>query len=339
MNISIIGGDLRIARLAQICSKEGKNVYTYGLEDFFKTVVEDKIILCKSLEEALEKSNLIISGMPFSKDNVYVNSPFTHEKIAIQELKNNLDGKTFIAGGIPKEFYNEDIKNIDLLDNEKLTILNAIATVEGTIKIVIDEREETIFESNVLICGFGRIGKILCNRFKALGAKVYCSARKEKDLTWIRENGCIPINYKELTYLGKYFDIVINTVPIMIIGKKELNSFKENVLIVDVASKPGGVDKDYADKIGIKAIHELGIPGKELPTSAAKYIKEVIDIFLNRRMDAEWFYCNLVEKIAESYDNEKLEIPNVTLNAYCFYGTCDNYVTKIDEFISEYTTI
>lgn len=82
-----------------------------------------------------------------------------------------------------------------------------------------------------------------------------------------------------------------------------------------------------------------GINGEEGELLIHLTGKEIIDIFLNRRMDAEWFYCNLVEKIAESYDNEKLEIPNITLNAYCFYGTCDNYTTKIDEFISEYTTI
>ena len=35
MNISIIGGDLRIARLAEMYAKENYNIYTYGLEDFF----------------------------------------------------------------------------------------------------------------------------------------------------------------------------------------------------------------------------------------------------------------------------------------------------------------
>ena len=35
MNISIIGGDLRIVRLAEMYAKEGKQVYTYGLEKYF----------------------------------------------------------------------------------------------------------------------------------------------------------------------------------------------------------------------------------------------------------------------------------------------------------------
>ena len=138
-------------------------------------------------------------------------------------------------------------KCIDLLKDESLTILNAIPTVEGTIKLIIDKREETIHESTILICGFGRIGKILCKDFKALGANVYCAARKESDFAWIREQGYIPISYAEIPEIGPKIDIIINTVPHMILSEKELKSLKSNVLIVDVASLPGGIDKNIEE--------------------------------------------------------------------------------------------
>ena len=35
MNISIIGGDSRIAKLAEMYAEEKCNVYTYGLEKYF----------------------------------------------------------------------------------------------------------------------------------------------------------------------------------------------------------------------------------------------------------------------------------------------------------------
>ena len=307
MNISIIGGDLRIIRLAEMYAKEKNKIYTYGIEKYFdndiknikrkneKEHIEDlkngkiltnsnesdekennKIILCNNIKEAVEKSDIVISGMPFSKDDININAPFSQEKIKIADLKNEINNKTFIAGGIPKEFYNGKIHNFDLLQNEKLTILNAIPTVEGTIKIAIEEREETIFESNVLICGFGRIGKILCDRFKSLGANVYCAARKESDLVWIRENRYIPITYDKLPEIGEKLDLIINTVPTLIFKERELNSLKKDVLIIDVASNPGGIDKDYAQKKKIKVITALGIPGKQMPKTAAKFIKEVI---------------------------------------------------------------
>ena len=264
MNISIIGGDLRIVRLAEMYSLENKknvNVFTYGLEKYFKSKTEinpstsdngqveinsnnEKIKICNTLEEAISISNIIISGMPFSQDKIFVNTPFSNEKIEIKELAGFLESKTFIAGGIPDSIKeNNKIKSIDLLESEELTILNAIPTVEGAIKIAIEEREETIYESTVLICGYGRIGKILCDRFREMGANVYCAARKDTDLAWIREKRCIPIRYDELYKYAKEFDVVINTVPTKILNKNELDSFRRDVTIIDLASKPGGVDE------------------------------------------------------------------------------------------------
>lgn len=277
MNISIVGGDLRIIRLAEMYAQEGKNVYIYGLEKYFLESNLPNIELCQSLKEAVINSDIVISGMPFSKNGENVNAPFSSSQIKIKDLKNELNNKTFIAGGIPKDFYDEKIKNVDLLQIDELTILNAIPTVEGAIKIAIEEREETIHESNVLICGFGRIGKILCNRFKALGANVYCAARKDTDLAWIREKRYFPLRYVELCDYAPKFNIVINTVPTIIIKEKELDCLNKDVLIIDVASAPGGIDKEYAEKKKIKVITALGIPGKEMPKTAASYIKKIID--------------------------------------------------------------
>ena len=262
MNISIIGGDLRIAKLAEIYSKDQNdiNIFTYGLEKYFRENT-NKIKKCDDINESVEASNIIISGMPFTRDERTVNAPFSKKEIEVTNLKKIVGGKTFIAGGIPNDFYlNGDINLIDLMKNEELTILNAIPTVEGTIKIVIEEREETIHESNVLVCGFGRIGKILCDRFCALGANVYCSARKESDLAWIREKRYIPLKYDEIIKFASRFDIVINTVPSLVIKKEELDSFNKEIIVIDVASNPGGIDKEYAKENGIKVITALGIP-------------------------------------------------------------------------------
>ncbi len=202
MNISIIGGDLRIIRLAQNYAKEGNTVYLYGLEQYFNNLKIDKNIrMCNNMEEAINFSKYIISSIPLTRDNVYVNAPYSKEKIKLADLLkifSSMENTYFISGKIPKEFYNENIQIMDLTENEEFNILNSIPTVEGTIKIIIQEREETIHESNILICGFGRIGKILCNRLKALGARVFCSARKEADLAWIREEGYIPLQYNEI---------------------------------------------------------------------------------------------------------------------------------------------
>ena len=216
--------------------------------------------------------------MPLSKDNVILNAPYSKEEIRLNEIYNKIENKTFIAGGIPDEFCeNKTIQNIDLLQSEFLTILNAILTAEGTIKVVIEETEKAIFESNVMILGYGRIGKILCKNFRDLGAKVYGVARKEKDLIWIREEKCIPITYDEIEKEAKNMDIMINTVPSLVITEKIIKKLQKDCIIIDIASAPGGVDKNIAKRYKIKQITALGLPGKIAPLTAAKFIKETIE--------------------------------------------------------------
>ena len=82
MNISIIGGDLRIIRLAEMYARENNNVYVYGLEKYFENNSNyENIIECNNLDDVINKSKVIISSMPFSSDGKIVNSPFSKEKI------------------------------------------------------------------------------------------------------------------------------------------------------------------------------------------------------------------------------------------------------------------
>ena len=68
------------------------------------------------------------------------------------------------------------------------------------------------------------------------------------------------------------FDIIINTIPTMIINKEILDSLNTNTLILDLASLPGGTDFEYAKSINIKTIHYLGVPAKVSSRSAANAI-------------------------------------------------------------------
>ena len=51
---------------------------------------------------------------------------------------------------------------------------------------------------DILIVGFGRIGKILCKTLDGLGANVYCEARKYSDIAWIKAYGYNPIHINDL---------------------------------------------------------------------------------------------------------------------------------------------
>lgn len=165
----------------------------------------------------------------------------------------------------------------DLMDFEKLVIYNTIATAEGTIKEAITNTDITIQNSNILILGFGRVAKEVALKFKALGANVTCSARKESDLAWIKVLGYNLLNINYLKGKISNYDIIINTVPSMILDKEELSELNKNTLIIDLASRPGGVNFELAKQIGIKYVWALALPGRIAPKTSAEYIKECIN--------------------------------------------------------------
>jgi dipicolinate synthase subunit A len=109
-----------------------------------------------------------------------------------------------------------------------------------------------------------------------IGANVHVEARNYSDLAWIKNNGYIPVHQKELNkYLPK-MNIVFNTIPQMILNKELLKSINSNCIIIDIASKPGGVDLDAAKELGVKVISAMGLPGKIAPVTAAMVIRDTI---------------------------------------------------------------
>lgn len=273
-NFFIVGGDMRMFYLAKKLTNDGNNVKLMGFEKIgYENMLNNNIKMAHSINE-VEKSDIIVSSVPLSMDNENIYAPFSNNNIKLREL----EGKKVIAGKLPNY-----IDGLDILKDERTTVFNAIPTVEGAIAKAINETAITINNSNVLVLGYGRIGKILCDRLKHMGAKVYCMARKEKDLTWIETLGYKPIKMKELNKSLCKMKIIFNTVPNMILDKSRVVLLKKETVIIDLASQNGGVDFDSCKKLGIKAIQYLGIPGKTAPQTVAEYIK----MFIYKELDKQ----------------------------------------------------
>ena len=76
------------------------------------------------------------------------------------------------------------------------------------------------------------------------------------------------------------FDIIINTIPHIILNKEKLKLLKRDCLIIDIASNPGGVDRKAVKEIGIKLIWALSLPGRVAPITSAEFIKETLENIL-----------------------------------------------------------
>lgn len=269
--IGMIGGDLRNRYFAEMLTEEGYEVSTYGLTD------EEN-----ELSDVVKRSDYIISGIPFSQDNRMIQAPFLKKEISIEEVFSLLSKeKTFFAGSMKPEikerFKDSEIRYYDFLEDERTTIMNVIPTVEGAIEFAIRNTDFTLFDSDILILGYGRIGKYLGRVLKALGAKVSVAARKESDLSWVSLEGNQALSYEQLNAVLNQFDVIFNTVPALVLKEEQIRLLKKSCFIIDLASKPGGVDFESAKKYGIEANLVLGLPGKTAPKSAAKYMFEFFE--------------------------------------------------------------
>ena len=276
----VLGGDLRSVRLAQMLSDDDHKVFSFGQERSDEIIDDDRIERCHSLKAGLDKAQIIVAPVPFSNNGESINTPFSDEKIMIQDLLKVSKGKLFVGGNISEEIRKKlsekYVDVIDLMKRDELAILNTIATAEGTMEVAISNTDKIIQGSKVLILGFGRVGKIVASKFSRLSAIVTCAARKISDLAWIQAYGFRSLDINDMLYDLKDFDIIINTVPQTIINERELKHMNSDVLLIDLASAPGGIDSKAAVNMGLKFVWALALPGKVAPSSSAKFIKETI---------------------------------------------------------------
>lgn len=276
--ITVVGGDLRIVKLIEMLDKDGYTVYTYGLENSEELLNLDSVEMCPTLEEAIKNSKVVVGPVPLSSDRRRLSTPFGRNNVELTDFISAIKGKYLIAGniGIKDELDAKGIQYTDLLKREEFSVLNTIATAEGTIQIAMEETQRTLHGSNVLVMGFGRIGKVLAKMLNGIGAKVYCEARKNEDISWIKAYGYNPIHLNDLDEnLGK-FEIIINTIPFQLLEGKRLDLIKKDAVIIDLASNPGGVDRKAAREKKLKVIWALSLPAKVAPLTSAEFIKETL---------------------------------------------------------------
>lgn len=265
-NFFIVGGDMRNVYLANILAKNNKNVKIIGFDKIYnQNLLNNKIEKVHYINN--EDNTTYISSIPLTLDEITIKAPFSEQKLYLEQLKN----KKLVAGKIPEGIY-----GIDILKDESFTIKNVIPTVEGAIALAIEKTTKTLQDSKVLVLGYGRIGKLLSKKLKLLDCEVYTEARKEEDLTWIKANGYISVKLEEIDKVVEKMDIIFNTIPSLILDKNILNKVRKDTLIIDLATKPGGVDFEYAKENDIEAILYSGIPGKIAPESNAEYIYEFL---------------------------------------------------------------
>ena len=222
-------------------------------------------------------AHIIILPLPLTRDGKNLNAPLERDKIALSEIVETADeGDIFLGGLIPPDFASK-IKAagaliFDYNERDSFAELNAIPTAEGAISIAIENTDFALFDAECLISGYGKIGKVLANYLKAMGAKVTVSARKSTDLNYAEKCGLNHILTSEIADHIDKFSIIFNTVPYRIYSDDTVKKIKKEALYIELASAPYGTDFNLLSAAEIRFINAPSLPAKVAPVTAAKNI-------------------------------------------------------------------
>ncbi len=278
----LIGGDRRHKYLAKLLVEQGVTVYCYNMDQCIH--LPEKAIITHTIPQNIP---LVILPIPITKDGETVFSTYTSTPVALDQLWSNFTPKQIICGGLFSQTAKDTLSQngvpyYDYGIDDAFEQNNAIPSAEGAIELAMQNTPHTLNNASVCVVGYGKIGKALVKRLKALGCNVTATARKEADLQAIRSVNARAVQTNLLSE-EEPFEILFNTVPALVVDEATLAKQKNTTLLIDLASKPGGIDFAYAQQRNMHCIHALSLPSICAPQTAAEYIWHSISHYLSAK--------------------------------------------------------
>lgn len=277
-DFAVIGGDLRQVYMAENLSSRGFSVLLYGLENLCSKANIDH---AKSLAQAIDSSKVILTPIPFTKNGMHILSVDAKPDLTPEILCTHLKKGHKLYGGCFTESIREFCKmnNIycnDFMEDEEITLFNTIATAEGTIAEAIINSGGNLHGSSCLILGYGRCAKTLAEKLKVLCGQLTVAARSPIAIAQAKTSSLNALHLSELTSAISDYDYIFNTIPARVIDRELLEKTKQDVVIIDIASAPGGVDFIAAKELTRNAKLCLGLPGKYAPRASAAFLTQYL---------------------------------------------------------------
>lgn len=296
-DIALLGGDARIAYMAPYFMEKGYRIICYGIVDVTDEMekyisvpdgikeeltdnMESPIAYAVSMRDAIERAACIVGGISLFKGGRVFAQKDMPDMLEEEFYRSLISDQMVFGGVIPKRF--EELcreKNVlcyDFMKDEPLAVFNAVSTAEGAILEAIRNKETNIHGSETLVLGYGRCGRVLADKLKGMGARVTVCSRCPVELACTETCGLSGLSLGELEEKIHRFEYIYNTIPAVLLRRNLLTRMRRDVLIIDIASGEGGVDYAWAKRLGIEALHCLGLPGKYAPKISAKGLVDFV---------------------------------------------------------------
>ena len=265
ISAAVAGGDLRQVYAANALAQRGFAVTAFGFSG--EEPFSQQVTVAEELS-LLERAQLLI--LPLMGKKLPLEDCFPHLSPDCQVFGGNCTEEEKATA----EYYGFSIH--DYFKVEELTVANAVLTAEAAIELAMAESPRALWGGKALISGGGRIARALLPRLKAFGMEVTLAARKAEQRIWAAAEGAKTISLSALPMVLAEQDFVFNTIPAPLLREAELSRCGEDCLLLELASKPYGIDFDAAERLGRRAVLASGLPGKHSPRTAGEWIAAIV---------------------------------------------------------------
>lgn len=283
--IAVLGGDLRQYAVAKELCKYDACVYACGLA--VETPEAQELKMCDAFSEVVMGATAVILPLPATADGISLNCPRikSNERISLDEIIELIGTDSILCGGrIPENIVvkaqAKGVAVYDYFGEERLQIKNAYITAEAALSIAMNSLEKCVRDAKFVITGTGRIARLLADLLVRIGADVTVAARNLDNLAYFELMGCKVRHIKDGSPWSKDFrcgyDIIFNTVPAWLFDRNFLENANKKLMIIELASAPGGVDICAARELSSNVLWASSLPGKYAPHSAGALIAECI---------------------------------------------------------------
>lgn len=271
MDFLLIGGDDRQLHLAQLLLAEGHSVRCFAL---------DNAPLPEGAQytQELARADCVILPLPAEGKNGDLNAPYSSKQHVISELLAALAPNSLVCGGklspaLRALAQKNSLRLHDYMTVPQFVVGNAAVTAEGAVSLLANNIASTVFDTNVLVVGYGRIGRLLAHKLRGLDAKTFVISKNSESRALAEGMGLYALSPSD-TAVYSAFDAVINTAPAQVIPS--LEGFKKSCLLLELASAPGGFDRNELERSGLRCINAAGLPGRYAPKSAARLVFDAV---------------------------------------------------------------
>ena len=277
MKFAVIGGDRRAALLCRLLAEDGHRVSSFALE---RAELPEGLPKAGCLQGCVYGADVVVLPTPAEKSGL-LNAPYAATPCPMETLIETLwPGQLLCGGLLGAERVLAAVRGgltvRDFMKMPGFVTANAALTAEGAVGLLLQESERSLLGNRVLVCGWGRIGRVLCLRLLGMGAHVTLAARSASQRAEARALGCEALDYRDLASALPGCDFAVNTVPARVLSDALLCCLPEGTLLLELASQPGGFDRTAAENLGLRVIAAPGLPGRSAPLAAAGLLRVAI---------------------------------------------------------------